>query len=97
MLTFKGKVMINFILLILLLLSGIHLSYIEHKNRILVDAIQAAKQYKNELNVEYSELELEKSTLASHTRLREIATKDLNMTEPNSEQVKTIVIKHHEY
>lgn len=85
--------MFNLVLLILLLVSAIHLTFIEHKNRYLVDRLNDLKKEANQLEIQYGQLQLEQSTYAAHSLIEEKAEQQLDMTLPEPKQIKTVVIK----
>ncbi len=57
--------------------------YAEHERLLAL-----AEQYKTE----YEQLQIEQSTWAMHSRVEEMATKQLQMKVPNSNEVQVIVL-----
>ena len=68
------------ILLLSILFSALALLYIKDLNRRLFIHQQQLQQVEHRLEIEHNTLILERSTLTTPTRVRQIAIKDLHMT-----------------
>ena len=81
---------LNFILFFVLIFSALGLVTSQHKARKLYFELQqqqdAAKQYETE----WSQLQLEQSTWAMHSRVEELANKNLRMQVPDAKRIQVI-------
>ena len=74
-------------LVILVLASSLGVVYAKHQSRKLFIELDTLKKERDEMNVEWGRLQLEQSTLATHSRIEQTAIKRLNMVTPEYEQV----------
>lgn len=74
-------------LTILVLASSLGVVYAKHQSRKLFVELDTLKKQRDEMNVEWGRLQLEQSTLATHSRIEQTAKKRLNMVTPEYEQV----------
>ena len=74
-------------LVILVLASSLGVVYAKHQSRKLFIELDTLKKERDEMNVEWGRLQLEQSTLATHSRIEQTAKKRLNMVTPEYEQV----------
>jgi cell division protein FtsL len=65
----------------------------EHQYRKLFSENEHQKDIGRQLDVEYSQLQLEQSTLSMHSKIEDIARKSLKMKEP--EPKKIISLEQH--
>ena len=79
------------ILLLLVLLSGVGVSYTTYKSRQLHNVMEAELDKKNQAQMEWGRLLLEYSTLAAPTRVETLARVKLGMQRPTV--VNTIMVK----
>lgn len=71
---------------VLLLLTSLAVVYMTHLNRELVSERQQLLQVRDELDIEYRHLIIEQTALAEHSRIEQIAMRDLNMQRPDDDQ-----------
>jgi cell division protein FtsL len=69
------------------LLSALTVVYAKFKTRTLFSELQAMQSEKDELDVEWGQLQLEQSTLTAHGRIEDIARSRLGLTLPTPKQV----------
>ena len=74
-------------LLCLMLISAIAVIYATHLNRHSFSQYQAALQLRDQLDIEWGQLLLEQSALASHARVEQLARERLAMKDPNASQI----------
>ena len=74
-------------LAILVLASSLGVVYAKHQSRKLFVELDTLKKERDEMNVEWGRLQLEQSTLATHSRIEQTAKKRLNMVTPEYEEV----------
>lgn len=70
----------------LLLATSLAVVYMTHLNRELVGERQQLLQVRDELDVEYRHLIIEQTALAEHSRIEQIAMRDLDMQRPDDDQ-----------
>lgn len=63
------------ILALLVLASSLGVVYAKHQSRKLFVELDTLKKERDEMNVEWGQLQLEQSTLATHGRIEHIAKK----------------------
>ncbi|RUO26627.1 cell division protein FtsL [Aliidiomarina minuta] len=71
---------------LLVLISSLAVIYLTHANRELIAERETLLQARDELDVEWRHLVIEQSSLAEHSRIEHLATRDLNMQRPGEEQ-----------
>lgn len=75
------------LLWLLVLISAISVIYVSHKNRLLFSEYQAYIDLRDDMEVEWGQLLLEQSALASHARVEQLATNKLNMLVPDASEI----------
>ncbi len=71
----------------LVLASAILLVYSKHQSRKLFVELQQLKYQVDDLNTEWSQLQLEQSAWSGHGRIERIARKQLSMVMPDPDDV----------
>ena len=83
-------------LIVLLLLTpaligtALGVVYTQHLSRSLVVKLQEQKQQRDELNIEWSRLLLERSTWATHARVERLAREQLGMHSPSFAEMEVV-------
>lgn len=72
-------------------LSALAVIDIRQENRNLFAQLQALRQQRDQINVEWGQLLLEQSTWSTHARIEQLATQKLDMESP---QHPRIVVVH---
>ncbi len=67
--------------------SAIALVYARHQSRSLFFAIERLHSARDELNIEWGQLQLEQSTWADANRIEQVATRDLSMRFPPPQDI----------
>ncbi len=75
------------LLMLLVLGSALGVVYTTHESRKLFVELQVLQAVRDELNIEWGRLLLEQSTLATPTRVENIARRKLGMKPPPPEQI----------
>ena len=83
---------LNFILFFALILVGLGVVTSQHKARKLYSEHEQLRTEAAGYKTEYEQLRLEQSTWAMHSRVEEIATKQLKMEVPDAERIQVIVL-----
>ncbi|WP_198266299.1 cell division protein FtsL [sulfur-oxidizing endosymbiont of Gigantopelta aegis] len=83
----SGKVLFILILLIVTFVSAISVVYVKHYNRKLFVELQQLEKQRDDMDVEWGQLQLEQNTWATHTRIERIAKQKLQMITPKTSDV----------
>lgn len=83
----RGGTLQIFILLGLVLASGITVVYLTHRDRALFNELQVERDRANELDVEWGQLLIEQSTLGLGGRVEQKAKELLSMQIPDIENI----------
>ncbi|MEK7323341.1 MAG: cell division protein FtsL [Pseudomonadota bacterium] len=78
-------------LLVCVLISAVGVVYAKHQSRKLFVELQALQKGRDDLDIEWGQLQLEQSTWATHGRVEGIAGAKLGMEIPEPNQV--VVLK----
>ena len=70
--------------------SALALVYTKHESRKLFVELEALTQERDELNIEWSQLQIEQSTWATHARIEQVATDNLSLVRPDSTEIFVI-------
>jgi cell division protein FtsL len=86
----RSGVVLNAALLAIVVLCALSVVTSQHKARKLYVSLQQEKESAQKIEVEWGQLQLEQSTLATLARIEKIATQRLQMQLPNDGQVQYI-------
>ena len=79
-----------FVFALVCVLSSIALVYTKHESRKLFVELEALTHERDQLNIEWGQLQIEQSTWATHARIEKVATEDLSLSRPMSTEVYVI-------
>jgi cell division protein FtsL len=71
-------------------LSAIALVYTKHESRKLFVELESLSRERDELNIEWGQLQIEQSTWATHARIEQVATKELTLVRPDPNEIFVI-------
>ena len=71
-------------------LSAIALIYTKHESRKLFVELESLTDKRDELNIEWGQLQIEQSTWAAHARIEQVATDDLSLVRPAATEIFVI-------
>jgi cell division protein FtsL len=74
-------------LMIAVCASSVAVVYSKHQSRKLFIELQRLSKERDELNFEWSRLQLEQSTYATHPRVEQVATEDLALVHPGHSDI----------
>jgi len=72
------------------IVSAVGVIYTAHRSRELFRTLEQARREQNDIQIEWRQLLLERSTLSSHARVEQIAGEQLQMTLPQIETPVTV-------
>lgn len=75
------------LLVLAVITSALGVVYAKHQSRKLFVALQGLEAERDEMNIEWGQLQLEQSTWATHGRVEELAREQLKMTTPAPDTV----------
>ena len=68
-------------------MSAIALVYTKHESRKLFVELETLTQERDELNIEWGQLQIEQSTWATHARIERVALDRLSLVRPRSTDI----------
>ena len=71
-------------------ISAMALVYTKHEARKLFVELEQLTQERDELNIEWGQLQIEQSTWATHARIERVASEDLSLIRPQSAEIYVI-------
>ena len=71
-------------------LSAMALIYTKHESRKLFVELEELTHDRDELNIEWGQLQIEQSTWATHARIEQVATDDLSLVRPRPTDIFVI-------
>jgi len=79
-----------FVFAVVCVLSAIALVYTKHESRKLFVELEELTHERDELNIEWGQLQIEQSTWATHARIERVATDDLSLARPETSEIYVI-------
>ena len=79
-----------FVFAIVCVLSSIALVYTKHESRKLFIELESLTHVRDELNIEWGQLQIEQSTWATHARIERVATEELSLSRPETSDIFVI-------
>ena len=79
-----------FVFALVCVLSSMALVYTKHESRKLFVELEALTHERDELNIEWGQLQIEQSTWATHARIERVAIDDLSLVRPETTDIYVI-------
>ena len=79
-----------FVFAVVCVLSALALVYTKHESRRLFVELEQLTHERDELNIEWGQLQIEQSTWAQHARIEQVATEDLSLVRPEATEIFVI-------
>lgn len=70
--------------------SAMALVYTKHESRKLFVELEALTDERDQLNIEWGQLQIEQSTWATHARIEQVATDNLSLVRPAASEIYVI-------
>lgn len=83
---------LTLIFAVVCVISALALIYTKHESRKLFVELEQLTEERDELNIEWGQLQIEQSTWATHARIERVAREELSLTRPKSTEI--YVIEH---
>ena len=71
-------------------MSAMALVYTKHESRKLFVELETLTHERDELNIEWGQLQIEQSTWATHARIEQVAADRLSLIRPESDEIFVI-------
>ena len=82
--------LLTIIVAVVCVMSAIALIYAKHESRKLFVELEALTTERDELNIEWGQLQIEQSTWAPHALIERIATEELSLVRPKPTKIYVI-------
>jgi cell division protein FtsL len=79
-----------FVFAVVCVLGAIALVYTKHESRKLFVELEQLTHERDELNIEWGQLQIEQSTWAQHARIEQVASDDLALVRPETTEIFVI-------
>jgi cell division protein FtsL len=79
-----------FVFAVVCVMSAMALVYTKHESRKLFVELEQLSHERDELNIEWGQLQIEQSTWAQHARIEQVATDDLALVRPDTTEIFVI-------
>jgi cell division protein FtsL len=86
----RQPVVLVFALAAVCVISALALVYTKHESRKLFFELEALTDERDELNIEWGQLQIEQSTWATHARIEQVASEELQLTRPDTRDIFVI-------
>lgn len=83
----RQPILLVFVFAVVCVVSAIALVYTKHESRNLFVELEQLTKERDELNIEWGQLQIEQSTWATHARIEQIATDDLQLMRPETTEI----------
>ena len=82
--------LLTIVVAVVCVMSAIALIYAKHESRKLFLELEALTTERDELNIEWGQLQIEQSTWATHARIERVATEELSLVRPKPTKIYVI-------
>lgn len=86
----KQPVLLALVFAVVCVVSAMALIYTKHESRKLFVELERLTVVRDELNIEWGQLQIEQSTWATHARIERVATEKLALSRPLSSEIFVI-------
>ena len=86
----RQPVLLTAIIAVVCVAAAMAMIYTKHESRKLFVELEQLTTDRDELNIEWGQLQIEQSTWATHARIEKVATDSLSLARPESSQIYVI-------
>ncbi|HWM29532.1 MAG TPA: cell division protein FtsL [Woeseiaceae bacterium] len=86
----KQPTLLVLVFAVICVISAMALVYTTHESRKLFIELEQLTTARDELNIEWGQLQIEQSTWATHARIERVATEDLALSRPLATEIFVI-------
>ena len=90
MATQRQPFLLVFVFAVVCVVSAVALVYTKHESRKLFVELEGLTHERDDLNIEWGQLQIEQSTWAQHARIEKVATEDLSLVRPENTEIFVI-------
>ncbi len=83
----RQPILLVFVFAVVCVVSAIALVYTKHESRSLFVELEQLTKERDELNIEWGQLQIEQSTWATHARIEQVAIDDLQLMRPETAEI----------
>ena len=78
------------VFVVVCMMSAIAMVYTKHESRKQFVELEELTTERDELNIEWGQLQIEQSTWATHARIERVASEELSLVRPKSTEIYVI-------
>ncbi len=82
--------LLTFVFALGCVISAVALIYVKHESRKIFVELEQLTTARDELNIEWGQLQIEQSTWATHARIEKVAREQLSLVRPKSTEIYVI-------
>lgn len=82
--------LLTMVFAVVCVMSAMALIYTKHESRKLFVELETLTTERDELNIEWGQLQIEQSTWATHGRIERVATEELSLARPKPTEIYVI-------
>ncbi len=86
----RQPVVLTTVLVCICFVSALALIYTKHESRKLFIQLEQLTSERDELNIEWGQLQIEQSTWATHARIEKVALEELSLARPATSEIFVI-------
>lgn len=86
----RQPVLLTLVFALVCVMSAMALIYTKHESRKLFVELESLTSERDELNIEWGQLQIEQSTWATHARIEQVATRQLSLARPKPTDIYVI-------
>ena len=86
----QQPVVFVFVIAAVCVLSAMALVFTKHESRKLFVELESLTHQRDVLNIEWSQLQIEQSTWATHARIEQVASDELSLVRPKATEIYVI-------
>ena len=86
----RQPILLTIVFAVVCVMSAMALIYTKHESRKLFVELEALTTERDELNIEWGQLQIEQSTWATHARIERVAMEELSLARPRSTEIYVI-------
>lgn len=86
----RQPLLLTAVFAVVCVLAAIAIVYTKHESRKLFVELEGLSAERDELNIEWGQLQIEQSTWANHARIERVAAEELSLARPASTEINVI-------
>ena len=86
----RQPLLLIFVFAVVCVLTAMALVYTKHESRKLFVEFEGLTHERDDLNIEWGQLQIEQSTWATHARIERVASDDLSLVRPEATEIYVI-------